>query len=67
MVRDVLSFVIWIIGFFSDKITWRGLGYRVQKGRLLPILSTGRKPGASVGLGFRSNQLSANPQNLPRS
>src|SRR2546430_16838392 len=48
-VRDALSFVIWIIGFFSDEITWRGLGYRVQKGRLLPILSTGSTPGAPVG------------------
>ena len=66
-VRDALSFVIWIIGFFSDEITWRGLGYRVQKGRLLPILSTGSTPGAPVGIGFLNNQLSANRQNLPRS
>lgn len=66
-VRDALSFVIWITGFFSDEITWRGLGYRVQKGRLFPILSSGRTPGASVGIGFLNNQLSANRQNLPRS
>jgi hypothetical protein len=32
--RDALSFVIWIHGFFSDRITRRGLGYRVRKGRL---------------------------------
>ena len=24
VVRDALSFVIWIIGFFSDEITWCG-------------------------------------------
>ena len=66
-VRDALSFVIWITGFFSDEITWRGLGYRVRKGRLFPILSSGRTPGASVGIGFLNNQLSANRQNLPRS
>jgi ceramide glucosyltransferase len=65
--RDALSFVIWINGFFSDEITWRGLGYRVRKGRLFPILSSGRTPGASVGIGFLNNQLSANRQNLPRS
>jgi ceramide glucosyltransferase len=65
--RDALSFVIWITGFFSDEITWRGLGYRVRKGRLFPILSSGRTPGASVGIGFLNNQLSANRQNLPRS
>jgi ceramide glucosyltransferase len=65
--RDALSFVVWINGFFSDEITWRGLGYRVRKGRLFPILSSGRTPGASVGIGFLNNQLSANRQNLPRS
>ena len=65
-VRDALSFVIWIIGFFSDEITWRGLGYRVQKGRLYQILSTSRTPGASVGIGFLSNRMSDNRQNLPR-
>ena len=66
-VRDALSFVIWIIGFFSDEITWRGLGYHVRKGHLFPILSSGRTPGASVGIGFLNNRLSANRQNLPRS
>jgi ceramide glucosyltransferase len=66
-VRDALSFVIWIIGFFSDEITWRGLGYRVRKGRLLPILSTGGTRGGSVGIGFLNNQLSTDRQNLPRS
>ena len=66
-VRDALSFVIWITGFFSDEITWRGLGYRVRKGRLFPILSSGRTSGASVTIGFLNNQLTANRQNLPRS
>lgn len=66
-VRDALSFAIWITAFFTDEITWRGLGYRVRKGRLFPILSSGRAPGASVGIGFLNNQLSANRQNLPRS
>src|SRR5438874_1351656 len=33
-VRDALSFVIWIIGFFSDEITWRGKrGNRKMQGR----------------------------------
>lgn len=66
-VRDALSFAIWITAFFTDEITWRGLGYHVRKGRLFPILSSGRTPGASVGIGFLNNQLSANRQNLPRS
>src|SRR2546429_9937802 len=33
-VRDALSFVIWINGFFSDEITWRGKrGNRKMQGR----------------------------------
>jgi ceramide glucosyltransferase len=38
--RDAISFIVWVSGFFSDKITWRGLKYRVQKGRLIPIPSS---------------------------
>ena len=66
-VRDALNFVIWITGFFSDEITWRGLGYRVRKGRLFPILSSGQLPNARVGIGLLNSQLSANRQHLPRS
>ena len=36
-VRDAISFVVWVSGFFSDRITWRGLEYHVQKGRLIPV------------------------------
>jgi len=35
--RDALSFVVWVGGFFSDKIFWRGTTYRVKSKRLLPI------------------------------
>jgi ceramide glucosyltransferase len=35
--RDAISFVVWVGGFFSDKITWRGLAYRVQNGQLFPM------------------------------
>jgi ceramide glucosyltransferase len=36
--RDAVSFVVWVAGFFSDKITWRGLHYRVKKGLLVPVV-----------------------------
>jgi ceramide glucosyltransferase len=36
-VRDAISFVIWVFGFFSNEITWRGLSYRVDHGLLVPI------------------------------
>src|SRR6266436_7135872 len=46
-VRDAISFVVWVSAFFSDRITWRGLEYRVRKGRLIPV------PAASQSLGPR--------------
>jgi ceramide glucosyltransferase len=42
--RDAISFIIWITGFFTDKITWRGLTYRVKHGKLIPILSSSPDP-----------------------
>jgi len=56
--RDAISFVVWIIGFFTDGIT---------KDVSCGSLSTGRTPGAPVGMGFPNNQLSANGQRLPPS
>ena len=37
--RDALSFIIWISGFFTNRITWRGLTYSVKHGQLIPIPS----------------------------
>jgi ceramide glucosyltransferase len=42
--RDALNFILWIRAFFVDEIMWRGLGYRVRKGRLIPLLSSSRSP-----------------------
>jgi ceramide glucosyltransferase len=39
-VRDVISFFVWLAGFFAEKIVWRGLEYRLHEGQLIPILST---------------------------
>lgn len=35
--RDVATFAVWITSFFSNKITWRGLKFRVKKGILIPL------------------------------
>ena len=51
-VRDAISFVVWVSGFFSEKITWRGLEYRVQKGRLIPV------PAISQSLAPRQESIS---------
>jgi ceramide glucosyltransferase len=39
--HDAVSFVIWIGGFFFNKIVWRGSVYRVRKGLLIPQVSSG--------------------------
>ena len=35
--RDALNFVVWIAGFFTSTIVWRGIPYRVKKGLLVPV------------------------------
>ena len=42
--RDAISFVIWIAGFFSDRIIWRGLAYHVRSGQLIPIPISSLRP-----------------------
>lgn len=34
--RDAISAVVWLAGFFSNKVTWRGIEYRIKKGLLVP-------------------------------
>ncbi len=51
-VRDAISFIVWLAGFFAEKIVWRGLEYRLHKGQLIPILST------SAGLPARRESIS---------
>lgn len=43
-VRDTISFIIWITGFFSDKICWRGMNYHVRHGELIPIPVNSHNP-----------------------
>jgi len=35
--RDAINFLVWLVGFFTSKITWRGIPYRVKKGLLVPV------------------------------
>jgi len=59
--RDAISFVVWLAGFFSEKVVWRGLEYRLHQGKLIPIASkttvlpARREPVSSVvGYGIKS-------------
>ena len=39
-VRDAMSAAVWFAGFFTDRIRWRGLEYRVRNRLLEPIRDT---------------------------
>jgi len=39
--HDAISFAVWVGGFFSNKIVWRGAVYRVRKGLLVSEVSSG--------------------------
>src|SRR5258708_3859631 len=50
--RDAISFFVWVGGFFSEEIMWRGLAYRVQNGQLYPVPSASlRKESGPRGVG----------------
>jgi ceramide glucosyltransferase len=35
--RDAATFVVWLASFFSNRISWRGLEFKVKKGILIPL------------------------------
>jgi ceramide glucosyltransferase len=50
--RDAISFIAWVGGFFSERILWRGLAYRVKNGQLFPLPSASLiKESTARGLG----------------
>jgi ceramide glucosyltransferase len=38
--RDAISAIVWFAGFFTNKISWRGLEYRVKNRLLEPVKSS---------------------------
>jgi ceramide glucosyltransferase len=52
-VRDAISFFVWVTGFFSEKVIWRGLEYRLHDGQLSPI------PPPSDGFAARRESISS--------
>src|SRR5205814_9263501 len=49
--RDAISFIAWVGGFFSERILWRGLAYRVKNGQLFPMVGAGlMKESTAPGL-----------------
>lgn len=35
--RDAVSFFVWIAGFFSENVIWRGVEYKLREGQLIPV------------------------------
>lgn len=51
--RDLISFTVWIAGFFSDRVSWRGVEYHVRKGLLVPVEGTADQRESSRGAAAR--------------
>jgi ceramide glucosyltransferase len=51
--RDAASFGVWIASYFSNRICWRGLEFRVKKGILIPLAASSKK---SVFFQFDGNR-----------
>jgi ceramide glucosyltransferase len=47
-IRDALGFVVWLAGFFMNRIHWRGRQFLVRDGRLIPVAS--HETGTAVTL-----------------
>src|SRR5450432_1318492 len=41
--RDAISVVVWVMGFFSDRIRWRGSEFRVKNGLLTAVAEHSQK------------------------
>jgi ceramide glucosyltransferase len=41
--RDAISAVVWVMGFFSDRIQWRGSEFRVKNGLLTAVAEHSQK------------------------
>jgi ceramide glucosyltransferase len=48
--RDAANFFVWVAGFFSNNVCWRGMDYRVKKSCLIPMPSLPEAPNAALGV-----------------
>jgi len=37
-VRDALAFVVWLASFAVNRIEWRGGSFRLENGRMIPVV-----------------------------
>jgi ceramide glucosyltransferase len=60
--RDAASSAVWVASFFSNRISWRGLQFRVKKGLLIPI----RESDGGTGVAARSSDRHATMEAFER-
>ena len=48
--RDAANFLVWAAGFFSSKVSWRGMEYRVKESCLIPVANMHSAPSATLGV-----------------
>ena len=63
-VRDAASFAVWVVSFFSKRISWRGLEFRVKNGLLTPVGSRSQT-AYSVGSARANTALRLEPAATP--
>jgi ceramide glucosyltransferase len=64
--RDAANFVIWVAGFFSSKVSWRGTEYRVKKSCLIPLPSAHPASDTTLGVAAPATLVSARRQSPVR-
>ena len=56
--RDSANFAVWVASFFSNRISWRGLEFRVKKGLLIPLAKP-QQESASFSAGIKAKSRRA--------
>jgi len=41
--RDAIHFAVWLAGFTSNRVNWRGVEYEIRDGKMMPVESRGLK------------------------
>lgn len=65
--RDAAAFGVWLASFFSNRILWRGLEFRVKHGLLIPIRQAGHCAPVVARSGERHATLEVFERPLQRS
>jgi ceramide glucosyltransferase len=42
--RDAIHFLVWLASFGSNRIRWKNIEYRIEKGRMVPLSGMASKP-----------------------